>query len=257
MLIPYRVDVFMQRVPVANLVVMSLTILISIAMFRPLRTWEEEVAWRRDLSPELRELIDTFRPSSGSETVVDAFVLQPDHFRPTQLVGNLFIHAGWLHLAGNMLFLFVFGNAVNEKLGHAKYIMVYMASGLLESLAWLILGPGAPCLGARGAIMGVIGAFLVLYPRNEVSIAYWLFLFWRGVFRVAAMWVIAVYVGFDVLGLVLGRSSGVAYLAHVVGFFVGASFTATLVWARWVEMDANEMSLLQVWGWAPHERRRV
>ena len=76
---------------------------------------------------------------------------------------------GVLHLLGNLLFLFTFGNAVNAKLGHLPFLALYFGSGAFAGLAWLLLGSRVPVLGASGAIMGITGAFLVLYPLNEIS----------------------------------------------------------------------------------------
>ena len=254
MFIPYKVDVPMQRWPVANWVLIGLTVLISLAMFGPLAEWENQrMGPMRYLPPEVQKAMrDAGVVSAEPEpSIVDAFMLQPRNFRVTQLVGNLFIHAGFMHLAGNMLFLFVFGNAVNAKLGHFKYVLVYLGVGVLESGIWVVAGPKAPCLGASGAIMGIIGAFLLLYPLNDVSVGYMFTFFYSGVYALSAMWVIAVYIAFDIWGLIRGGNSGVAYLAHVVGFGAGAASAATMLWFRFVEMDQNERSLLQAWHFMP------
>jgi membrane associated rhomboid family serine protease len=240
MFIPYQVDVPMQRWPIANWVLIGLTILISLAMFRPQAEWAQNA--KIGMLPGLT-------PSDSA--AVDFFLLQPDDFHVPQLVGNVFIHADFLHLAGNMLFLFIFGNAVNAKLGHMKYVLLYLGAGVMESLAWIAVGPKSPCLGASGAIMGIVGAFLMLYPKNNVSVGWALSGVDLAEFELPAMWVIAAYFAFDVWGLISEGNSGVAYLAHVVGFLVGAGMTAALLWFKWTEMDDQEQSLLQVWGIMP------
>ena len=195
MFIPYKVDVAMERQPVANCVLIGLTILISLAMFKPLANWHEQ---RDAPSEELRQLLTDagLTLPDPEPTIVDDFLLQPGHFRVSQLVGNLFIHAGWLHLLGNMLFLFVFGNAVNAKLGHATYLLVYLGSGAMESALCILVGPRVPCLGASGAIMGVVGAFLVLFPLNKVSIAWIIWIYYYGVVAFSAIWVIGAVLSF-------------------------------------------------------------
>ena len=80
--------------------------------------------------------------------------------------------------------------------------------GVLESGIWVVAGPKAPCLGASGAIMGIIGAFLLLYPLNDVSVGYMFTFFYSGVYALSAMWVIAVYIAFDIWGLIRGGNSG-------------------------------------------------
>jgi len=239
--VPYKVDVPMARWPIANFILIGFTFLFSIAMFSPLNQWAE--------SQQLNQIgLDTAYPA-----IVDYVLLQPHNFHISQLVGNLFIHEGVLHLVGNMMFLFVFGNAVNAKLGHAKFIAIYLVVGIVESTLWVLVGPGVPCLGASGAIMGIVGAFLLLYPLNDVSIAYWIFFMFMGVKEFSAMWVIAFYFAFDVWGLVSSGNSGVAYLAHVVGFLTGAAITSAFLKYNVVEMDHGEKSLLQHWGYMPHE----
>src|ERR1035437_4732506 len=184
MFLPYKVDVPMARGPIANWILIALTCIITFAMFAPLDKWERSLNPNPGLPPQLVQELrnqgikisdDTYPP------IVDAFLLQPKNFHLPQLVGNLFIHAGIFHLLGNMLFLFVFGNAINAKLGHLKYIALYLAVGIIDSAIWVLFGPNSPALGASGAIMGIIGAFLILYPHNDVSIGYWFGIFYRGV----------------------------------------------------------------------------
>src|SRR5215468_1620795 len=88
--------------------------------------------------------------------------VDPKHPRFTTLFTSLFAHDGLGHLLGNMLFLFVFGNAVNAKLGHVQFLICYFLIGMLEGVVWMLLGPG-PAIGSSGAIMGIVGMFLVFY----------------------------------------------------------------------------------------------
>src|SRR6266511_996074 len=151
-MIPLTVDVPMKRLPWANWALILVTVVISLAV----RYATEEVTVRSF------EVLTRYHYSP--------LVLQRDGFAAYQLVTALFQHADLLHLFGNMLFLFVFGNAVNAKLGHVRFLTAYLGIGVLVNLVWLGMGHGAACLGASGAIMGMCGMFLVLYPRNSVNV---------------------------------------------------------------------------------------
>jgi membrane associated rhomboid family serine protease len=215
-LIPYNVDVPMERVPFTNWILIGITVLIS--------------------------LLCIFDPS---ESLIDMLVLQRgDGFAPTQLGGYMLLHAGWLHLLGNMIFLFCFGNAVNAKLGHFPFLILYFALGILSGAAWLALGDGLFLVGASGAIMGIVGAFFVLYPRNDVNVIY----FWgvTGTFTMSSWIVILIYIGFDVLSLLKSSGSSVAYIAHVAGVVVGAMAAILLLVTGYIESERYEQNLLQV-----------
>ncbi len=141
----------------------------------------------------------------------------------------MFMHGGWLHLLGNMLFLFVFGNNVEDRLGRIRFAAFYLACGYAATYGFSLLlrGSDAPLVGASGAIAGVLGAYLVLYPRARV----WgllTFLFFLPVrlpaWIVLGSWFVLQYLYAQGAGL--AADTGTAYLAHVIGFAVGAA----LVW---------------------------
>jgi membrane associated rhomboid family serine protease len=248
MFIPYKVDVPMQRWPVANWVLIGVISVVSVALFPALSEWEELAGG----AATVRELLEMPVELPEPTGVLRYFLLFPGHAHPLQLVGHLFLHGGILHLVGNMLFLFVFGNAVNAKLGHGKYLLLFLGVGVLDGLAGLQLET-LPSLGASGAIMGVVGAFLVLYPLNDISVVYWFSWFWRGATEISAGWVIAAYVAFDVWGMIFQQNAGIGYLAHVIGFGLGAGATALLLKWGTLDMDRDEKSLLQVLGWMPYD----
>jgi membrane associated rhomboid family serine protease len=252
MFIPYKVDVPMERWPIANWVLMGAIIVSSIVLFPALGEWRNDAhaaAYVQALSDQRVEL-------PHPQGVLRYFLLFPGHWHPAQLLGHMFLHGDLFHLAGNMLFLFVFGNAVNAKLGHVKYVLLFLGIGALVGVSGLLLG-NRPALGASGAIMGIVGAFLLLYPLNDVSVAYWFSWYWRGAFDISAGWVIATYVAFDVWGMVFKSHAGVGYLAHVVGFLLGAGILAALLWWKHIEMIRGEKSLLQAFGWMAHEEDDV
>jgi len=186
--------------------------------------------------------------------VVYLILQRGERFAPAQLVGHMFGHAGLEHLIGNMLFLFCFGNAVNAKLGHFKFVLAYLLLGIIAGLAWLALGDGRGALGASGAIMGVIGMYFVLYPRNNVSIFYciWALTLRVGSFSLSSYFVILLYVAFDLWGMFSEAQGfaggGVAYISHLAGFVAGAMLAALLVMARVIESTEYEENLLEILG---------
>ena len=155
-------------------------------------------------------------------------VQQPPPFRKTPFVSVLtamFLHGGWLHLLGNMLFLYVFGNNVEDRLGRLRYALFYVFCGYVATYGFSLFTPSStsPLIGASGAVAGVLGAYLVLYPRAKVW-SLLTFLFFLPVrlpaWLVLGSWFVLQYLYFRGAGVAEG--TGVAYGAHVVGFVVGA-----------------------------------
>ena len=135
------------------------------------------------------------------------------------LVTSLFLHGGWEHILGNMVYLWVFGDDIEEMLGRLRFIAFYLLVGIASSLAYVALNPDstAPLLGASGAISGILAAYLMVRPCAKVTV-----FILRIVIRVRAYWVIG---GWGLLQLVLlsqKTNDGVAYAAHVGGLFAGA-----------------------------------
>lgn len=145
---------------------------------------------------------------------------------PVRLVTSLFLHGGLLHLAGNMLFLWIFGDNVEDAMGHGPFVAFYLLSGVLANLVHILANPLStePTIGASGAIAGVLGAYLVLYPRARVLLLVWLFIFVRFVWVPAVVflpvWVLMQFV-LGLESLALPRMGGVAWWAHVGGFVSG------------------------------------
>lgn len=138
----------------------------------------------------------------------------------------MFLHAGFLHLAGNMLFLWIYGNNVEHRLGRVAYLAAYIGTGLAATAAHFAMDPasGIPTVGASGAISGVLGFYFVFFPRNSVRVAVLLLPFMARVFEIPARIVLGTYLVLDNLVPVLLESSaagGVAYGAHIGGFLSG------------------------------------
>lgn len=168
------------------------------------------------------------------------------------LFTSLFLHGGWLHLAGNMLFLWIFGDNVEQRLGRRSYLMVYLISGVVSTLFFAAFVPGSPLplVGASGAISGVLGCYFFWFPRNQVKVFIFLFPFIMNTFLIPARLVLAFYLLVDNLIpflLTQGGGSGVAYGAHLGGFLMGLG-TAYAVdhlpgsWRRWQSMAASRQA---------------
>jgi membrane associated rhomboid family serine protease len=140
----------------------------------------------------------------------------------------MFLHGSWLHIGGNMLFLWVFGNNVEDKIGRIKYILFYLAAGVAASLAQLAIGPNSvvPNLGASGAIAGVLGAYLIMFPRRRVQTLILFFLItmvYLPAYVVLGAWfVLQLFSGLGSLGSKVNVGGGVAFFAHIGGFAFGA-----------------------------------
>lgn len=256
MFLPYTVDVPMARVPIANWVLIAVTTLISCAIFAGVgagsgaRIDGVEFDLKIDgKKPSDQELEHAFAAAMRrAQETAPPLALVPRAFSVTQLVTSLFVHADFFHLLGNMIFLFVFGNAVNAKMGHAGFLGAYVLLGALGGLGWLLLGDGQPVVGASGAIMGLVGIFLVLFPRNDVAILYFFGTGWTGTFRIPSAILIALYLGCDLWGSLSSPGGGVAYVSHLAGGFGGIALAIGLLLAGLLRPERYEQNLLQVFG---------
>ena len=139
------------------------------------------------------------------------------------LFTSMFMHAGWLHLGGNMLYLWIFGDNVEDRFGHIKFIFFYLICGLVATFAQLAfsIGSDVPNLGASGAIAGVLGAYILLFPKSSVRV-----LQGSRVIQVSALIVIGIWIVlqfFSGIGSIVSatQTGGVAYMAHIGGFVAG------------------------------------
>ena len=175
----------------------------------------------------------------GGDTFVNRWAVIPvriEHGRHLiTIVTAMFMHAGWLHILGNMVFLWAFGPAIEDTMGRFRYVVFYLLGGVVAMLAQVAGSPGSrvPCLGASGAIAAVMGAFIVLYPRDRIRTLVWILIFIR-VTYIPAVVLIGIWFLMQLLNVVVRwrrvETGGVAYLAHVGGFLFGV-VTARL-WAR-------------------------
>jgi membrane associated rhomboid family serine protease len=189
LLFPYRVETLTARNPWTNLAIIAATSIVSIL---------------------------TFTIDAIPEDTVSSMVLNGWH--ANGLLGHMLLHAGWMHLIGNMLMLYVFGNAVCGIMGQAEYFLLYLGGGLLAGVAHLLID-GTPAIGASGAISGIMGVYLAVYPVNRIEI-FWMFWIRFGTFSIPGWVVIGGYFVLDLLGAFVGHG-GTAYWAHIGGTVAG------------------------------------
>jgi membrane associated rhomboid family serine protease len=167
--------------------------------------------------------------------------LIPARYSPGHLVGlplrltvapifiSMFLHGGWLHLLGNMLFLFVFGRSIEDRYGHFHFLFLYLLSGVAAALVQVIVSHGShvPTIGASGAIAGVLGAYFIAYPAARITTVIPLFFFFWTVELPAIVllgyWFLIQFIaGFQMLSIQTAAAGGVAWWAHIGGFTCGA-----------------------------------
>lgn len=168
----------------------------------------------------------------GGDAFINQWALVPNRFMANPsgdyltLFTSMFMHAGWLHLGGNMLYLWIFGDNIEDRFGHGKYLLFYLLCGLAASFAQLIfsLGSNIPNLGASGAIAGVLGAYIILFPKGKIRV-----LQGQSVIQVSALIVIGLWIViqlFSGIGSITSTGQGgVAYMAHIGGFVAGIILT--------------------------------
>jgi len=162
------------------------------------------------------------------------------------LLTAIFMHGSIMHLAGNMWFLWIFGDNVEDDMGHIKYLLFYLATGILASLAFVALNSSGdaaltPCLGASGAISGVLGAYLVLHPHRRVSV-----ILLRMMVDVPGYVAVGIWFLFQLVSGFLdqGGGGGVAYSAHVAGFVAGMILAKPMS-HRHVRAEADPLVVLR------------
>jgi rhomboid family protein len=185
-----------------------------------------------------------------SSRALDRLIFQwgivPDQLRLVTLFTSMFLHGGWLHLIGNMLFLWVFGRNVEDLIGPWKFLAFYLVTGLVAAVSHVIFNPfsRAPTIGASGAIAGVMGAYLIKFPRSQIDTLVPLFIFLTRLAIPAPLYLLYWFVlqflqGIGSLGETAYNSGGVAWIAHVGGFLSGMLlirlFPSRQRWRTWYE----------------------
>ena len=186
------------------------------------------------------------------EQFVQAFGVVPADFSWLAVLSSMFLHGGWLHFLGNMLYLWIFGDNVEDRLGHLRYLMFYLFCGAIAALGQSITNPysAVPMIGASGAIAGVMGAYFVLYPHSRVLTAVFIF-FYLDLVEIPAIFFLGIWFFMQLFSGVgsIGAdaaSGGVAFWAHVGGFVAGAGLGALV---RLRGQAAQRRELPQDWQW--------
>lgn len=231
MFIPLKVDVATYRRPWVNIALIVTIVAVSMAAFADL-----------ELLCKLGGIkitsLSFLEDDVGIEITTENFPL------PVLAVTSSLVHGGWMHLLGNMLFLWVFGNAVNYRFGHLGYIGLYVLAAMAGGLAHYATSD-MPGIGASGAIYGVMGAFLVFFPRNDVRVVWFLFCYPR-IAHISSIWLILFWVAWDVLFLAAGAETGVALWAHVAGFGAGFGIAMLCAITGLIKPAPGEQTILQV-----------
>lgn len=167
------------------------------------------------------------RPMYLRDQFIEHYALIPDQLRLSTFITSMFLHGGWLHLIGNMWFLWVFGSHIEDAMGSAKFAIFYLISGIASAAVQFAtnLGSPVPTIGASGAIAGVMGAFLILYPRVRVVTLIFIIVFVTTV-DIPAAFMLLYWFAIQLLSGIttvsnVSSAQGIAWFAHVGGFLAG------------------------------------
>ncbi len=237
LILPIRTESPIRRTPAVNYALVVINIAIFVA------------GWVGAGGPMLRTFLE------------DHFVFRSSDPALFQFIGYQFLHGDFWHLAGNMLFLWVFGNSVNAKMGNGPYLLFYIAGGILAAWGYaLIKADPFYMIGASGAIAAVTTAYLALFPRSRVKVLMWLFVFVQ-IYEVPALILITakIIIWDDLVVPRLADShSGVASGAHLAGYFFGFLFAMSMLWLRALPRDQFDMlALWKRWGQRRAMRRAM
>ncbi len=210
-MIPFKDNVPTRTTPVMTIIIIALNCLVHI--YQQLLPPEGSVAMVQLLGvvpARVTDLPSWFFPGVQNPAV--------------SLISSMFIHGGWLHLGGNMLYLWIFGNNVEDAMGHLRFVVFYLLCGIAAAAAQVIGAPGStiPMVGASGAVSGILGAYLILHPFARVSTLIIIIFFIR-VIELPAMVVLGFWFMLQVLNGISAPAgaAGVAWNAHIGGFIVG------------------------------------
>ena len=204
LIVPYRTEVLLERLPITNILIIGSCIFVFFLMIF----------------------------GGMSENLIGSMIL--DGWNPIGIIGHMFLHGGLFHIFFNLLYLWIFGNAVSEKVGPWKFLGVYFITGLGAAIAHNVFS-GSPAVGASGAINGIIGFYFLLYPINKIHCWYFI-LFRPGTFSIRGYWLIILWFVVDIWGAVEGGGN-IAYGAHIGGFLTGMVLGVLFLKKKWVIMS--------------------
>ena len=159
---------------------------------------------------------------------INLYGVVPAHLRPVTLFTSMFLHGGWMHIIGNMLFLWAFGKSLEDAMGHTKFLVFYLVCGIAAGIAHVAFNMNTtlPTVGASGAIAGVMGAYLIKFPRARIHTLIFVIFFFTTTdipaFLILIYWfVIQIFSEYGAVTQTQVASGGVAYAAHIGGFITG------------------------------------
>ena len=192
-----------------------------------LAAWLFELALPREILPVFLQFYGVVPADFHPSSLVTSMFLHAD-FRPSTLVTSMFLHGSWSHILGNMWYLWIFGDNVEDRLGHGRFIVFYLLCGFAAAFGQILMDPTSmlPTIGASGAIAGVMGAYFVLYPRSRVLTLIPLIIFWEivelpAVFLLGFWFLMQLFSAGAIAVTASTGGGGVAFAAHVAGFIVG------------------------------------
>ena len=242
-LFPKEVDVAADNYPITNWIIIGLIIvvfgfqvkaIIDFSIANQDKKTSQSAGFRERGDEDAPHPWDKFKPY-----FLDGWNLKG-------IFGHMWLHGGIFHLLGNLVFLWVFGNAVCSKIGNIRYIFFYLLVGFFSASAHLLFSDGA-AIGASGAINGVVGMFFIFFAENEVTCGYfvWMLFLYVGTFTIKSFWMILVWLAFDISGVVLASGS-IAYYAHLGGFFAGAGIAIAMLKTGLVKTEKWDGSIFDL-----------
>src|SRR5450432_779795 len=166
---------------------------------------------------------------------IAAYGLIPDQFHFFNVITSMFLHGGWMHVLGNMWFLWIFGDNIEDILGHGKYILFYLLCGAVAALAQVAVSPNSriPTVGASGAIAGIMGAYMIKFPHSRILSLVTIVFFFTTVeipawIMLIYWFVIQFFSGVGTLGASQSSQGGVAFFAHIGGFIAGIALISVM-----------------------------
>ena len=172
-------------------------------------------------------LFEVALPAEARPAFLQLYGVVPAAFHASTLITSMFLHGSWSHIIGNMWYLWIFGDNVEDRFGHSRFIAFYILCGIVAAAGQMFMDPAStiPTIGASGAIAGVMGAYFVLYPHSRVLTLIPLFVFWEVIelpaIALLGFWFLMQLFSAGQLGGTAGASGGVAFMAHVAGFVAG------------------------------------
>lgn len=232
MLFPLRTDRRLTRIPWVNLTLIALNVIVFLVTYQQVRAFGQ----------------------AGVLPPVAQFYLWPGSPQVFQFLSYQFLHGDWMHLLGNMLFLYVFGNSVEDRLGRGGYLLFYLSAGVMAGLGH-VWAEQMPVIGASGSVAGVTGAFLALFPLSRVIVVLVLPVIIP--FEVTGVIVIGFQIGVNVVMHALDAGGNVAYLAHLAGYAHGFAIGMGLLLVRLLPREPYDMLALIERRRRRHQFRRM